>query len=292
MSAGFAICTSPQFDFRATIFSHGWLQLAPFRWDEARAELEYTVQTAASDVLRIRLSAGKDALCVSLPDVSRNSGALEKALRQIVIEMLNLDWDLRPFYAAMREFDGRDWIEKERRGRILKSPTLWEDLAKVLLTTNTSWAQTVAMCRRLCELGTPHPTAPGCHAFPTPELIASMDFDAFAADLRAGYRNAWLHELAGAVASGAVDLDAWRRLDSDDLYQAVKSLKGFGDYAAGTIARLYGHFDKLAIDSACRDMFARKRNGGAKADDAAIRERYAHYGKWQGLVMWLDVMRR
>ena len=53
---------------------------------------------------------------------------------------------------------------------------------------------------------------------------------------------------------------------------------------------MLGHFDKLAIDSACRDMFARTLNGGAKADDTAIKAHYARYGKWQGLVMWLDIM--
>ena len=36
-SAGFLLPTAPQFDFRATVLSHGWLMLAPFSWDgEAR----------------------------------------------------------------------------------------------------------------------------------------------------------------------------------------------------------------------------------------------------------------
>ena len=114
----------------------------------------------------------------------------------------------------------------------------------------------------------------------------------FAGSLRAGYRNAYLYELAGRVASGELDLDAWLRLDSDGLYAAVKSLKGFGDYAAGTIARLVGHFDKIAIDSACRDMVAKLHNGGARGSDAIIRRHYAAFGQWQGLVMWMDILRR
>jgi hypothetical protein len=40
-----------------------------------------------------------------------------------------------------------------RAGRLLVSPTVWEDLAKTLLTTNTTWGATVQMCRRLLTLG-------------------------------------------------------------------------------------------------------------------------------------------
>ena len=119
---------------------------------------------------------------------------------------------------------------------------IWEDLAKTLLTTNTSWANTVAMSRRLCKLGAPHPTLPDCHAFPTPERIANMDYALFCDGLRAGYRNAYLYELAHTVAEGSVNLNAWRELDSDELFAAVKALKGFGDYAAGTMARHAGAF--------------------------------------------------
>lgn len=292
MSAAFNIQTAPQFCFKATVYSHGWLRLAPFAWHDAQQELEYTFQTTAGDVLRLRLREGKNRLGVTLPDATRISPSLEAELRSSVSEMLNLDWDLRLFYTAMRRFRECDWVERGRHGRILKSPTMWEDLAKVLLTTNTSWAQTIAMCQRLCQLGAPHASILECHAFPAPERIADMDFDAFARTLRAGYRNAYLYELARTVADGAVDLCAWRGLDSDALFKAVKSLKGFGDYAAGTMTRLYGHFDRLAIDSACREMFARKHNDGNKADDAVIKERYARYGEWQGLVMWLDIMNR
>ena len=119
-----------------------------------------------------------------------------------------------------------------------------------------------------------------------------MDFDALAAAVRAGYRNAYLYDLARSVADGSVDLDAWQRLDSDGLFNAVKSLKGFGDYAAGTITRMYGHFDKIAIDSACREMYAKLHNGGVKGSDSDIKAHFAQYGEWQGLVMWMDIMRR
>ena len=97
------------------------------------------------------------------------------------------------------------------------------------------------------------------------ERIGALDFDDFAVRVRAGYRSAYLHELARKVAAGEVDLGAWLGLEGDAFYRSVKSLKGFGDYASGTVARMYGHFDRIAIDTAAHTMFAERHNGGVKA---------------------------
>ena len=288
----FVIKTAPQFDFRRTVFSHGWYMLAPFAWDEESAALSTIYRTAAGAVLCMELSAVERGLRVDLPDLDGLGADLRDEVESLVHRILSLDWDLRPFYAAMRAFDGYDWLEAEKRGRILVGGSLWEDLAKVLLTTNTTWAQTVRNCARLCQLGRPHPSLPGRYAFPSAGQIAALDFDVFADKLRAGYRNAYLYELAECIAGGGLDLDAWLSLDSEGLYSAVKSLKGFGDYAAGTIARMAGHFDRIAIDSACREMYAAFHNDGVKGSDADISEYYAAFGRWQGLVMWMDIMRR
>ena len=290
-SASFVIPTAPQFDFLNTVLSHGWLMLAPFSWEAESGTLQYVYQSAAGDVQRLRMSEAADGVRVDLPDCPLLDAPLEAELTAAVKRMLNIACDLSAFYCAMRAHPGYDWLEKERQGRILIGPSLWEDLAKVLLTTNCNWAQTVNMSGRLCQLGAAHPTIAGVNAFPTPQRIAELDFDELAEAIRAGYRNAYLHELAQKIVSGEVDLVAWLRLDSDAFYQAVKSLKGFGDYAAGTVARMVGHFDKVAIDTACHAMFAALHNGGVKGDAQAIKTHYATFGEWRGLVLWMDIMR-
>ena len=288
---GFVVRAAPQFDFGKTVHSHGWLMLAPFSWDAENESLQYIFQTAAGDIQRLQMSGAESGVRVQLPDCREISPSLRDEVSAAVRRMLNMDWDLSAFYAAMRAHAGYDWLERERRGRILICPSLWEDLAKVLLTTNCNWAQTVQMSRRLCQLGAKHPTIDGCRAFPGPQRIAEMDFAEMAELARAGYRNAYLRELALAISSGQIDLDAWLVLDGEALYKAVKSLKGFGDYAAGTVARMYGHFDRIAIDTACRAMFAAAHNDGAKADDNAIAARYDTFGEYRGLVLWMDIMR-
>ncbi|HEX2907254.1 MAG TPA: hypothetical protein VHO69_10370, partial [Phototrophicaceae bacterium] len=154
-------------------------------------------------------------------------------------------------YELVREHPRYQWIEMVKAGRMLSSPTVWEDLAKTLLTTNTTWNMTRQMCQRLAALGTPYPG--GGHAFPAPETIAAMN--------------------------------------ADELYRQIKALKGFGDYAAGSMLKLLGHFDRLATDTACRAVYKDGINGGvAAANDKEIAAYYAPFGRWQGLIQWMDVM--
>ena len=284
--------TTSQFDFEQTVLSHGWYMLAPFKLNRDTMTLQYTLEMSSDGIIQLAMMMKDGHLTVHLPDYETLPTSHITTIYQLVRTVLNLDWDLRVFYEAMAEFDGYAWLEREQKGRILIAPTVWEDLAKVLFTTNTSWAQTVQMSARLCSLGKPHPTLPDTYAFPTAQTIAEMDFDALSEHLRAGYRTAYLYELAVQIADGSVDVESWRDLDGDDLYKAVKSLKGFGDYAAGTIVRMLGHFDKLAIDSACREMYATLHNNGEKGKDKDIKAHYARYGDWKGLVMWMDIMRR
>ncbi|MEX0821681.1 MAG: hypothetical protein WD021_06010, partial [Rhodothermales bacterium] len=76
---------------------------------------------------------------------------------------------------------------------------------------------------------------------------------------------------------------------SEDLFQALQSLSGFGPYAAGSALKLLGRFDYLALDSVARSTY---RNAyGDDGPDAQIRRHYEPYGRWQGLVIWMDVMR-
>ena len=291
-SAGFIVATSTQFDFRATALSHGWLMLPPFRWDEDSGMLSYLLQTSGGEVLCLQMTEARGGIRVELPDCQRLNDELQAEVRAAVKRMFSIDWDLRPFYQAMRAHEGYAWLEAERRGRILVCPSLWEDLAKVLLTTNCSWSQTINMTSQLCQLGAPGPAHPDWRAFPSPQRLAALRLDELSETVRAGYRTAWLHELAGRIAGGDLDLERWLTLDSDALFKAVKSLKGFGDYAAGTVARMLGHFDRIAIDTACHAMFAARHNWGVKGSAADIQAHYARFGQWQGLVMWMDIMRQ
>jgi 3-methyladenine DNA glycosylase/8-oxoguanine DNA glycosylase len=287
------IPTNDTFRFQTTVQSHGWHSLPPFRYDDKTGVLERVHRLTDGRAVRITVQADQDrrhlsSLLVmaegeiSPPDIAE--------VNHVIRQVLALGWELAEFYALLRSLPGYAWVARSGAGRLMRSPSVWEDLVKTLLTTNTTWAQTQGMCGRLVLLGDDTPFG---RAFPTPEQIAAYDLETLNAEVRAGYRGAYLHTLARAIASGELDVEAWAGadVDSDSLYKAIRALRGFGDYAAASIMRLLGHHDRISIDTACRSAFAHVHNGGEKAaSDAVIRAHYEPYGRWRGLVMWMDVL--
>ena len=294
----------PSFRFRSTLLSHGWIELAPFSHDEEYTRLRRIESLPDGRIVRLAFTVDRDEdgagpcgerLHVHIEEtLGHGSGAAKHAanaslsptvhahLQEVARRIFNLDMDLDPFYALLASVPRYAWVFAHRAGRLLRAPTVWEDLAKTLLTTNTTWAMTRQMTQRLNELG-------HAGAFPSPETIANLSIDALADHVRAGYRNAYLHELACRIAEARVDVEGWvsTEMSSADLFAEIRSLSGFGPYAAGAVMKLLGRFDYLALDSAARSMFARKFGGGTDTD---IRRHYAPYGSWQGLAVWMDVM--
>lgn len=295
MPAPLTLQTPPDFQFWPTAVSHGWCELPPYRYDEETRTLERLHELPDGSVVRLVLRAA-DFTAGSLPVqiigktdkfTSLQKDDISRALRRA----LEIDRDLSDFYKLVRKHKRYKWIEKAGVGRMLASPTVWEDLVKTLMTTNTTWNMTKQMVARVVTLGDSHPGSG--HAFPTPQRIASLPLDDLNAHIRAGYRAAYLHELATRLARGELEVESWRDADlpSDEVYKRIKGLKGFGDYAAGNMLRLLGHFDRLATDTECRAVYRDSINGGVAAkDDKEIATYYEPFGAWRGLVQWMDVM--
>jgi 3-methyladenine DNA glycosylase/8-oxoguanine DNA glycosylase len=282
------------FQFTPTVLSHGWCELPPFSWDPRRNSLERIQQLADGRVVSLifQADAARRFLSVHIEGLKGRMGQQTRSeIIEIAKQCLGLDQDLENFYSALRERSRYEWVEKRSAGRILTAPTVWEDAAKTLLTTNTTWASTTHMCSRLVTLGSTYKD--GRHSFPTPEQVASLGLDELSTRIRIGYRSSYLHKLATDIVHDKVNVEVWRQpgLTSEELYDHIMSLKGFGDYAAGTMLRLLGKFDRLAIDTSCRSVFKEQINGGNRASDGEILDYYRSFGEWRGLVMWMDVMK-
>ena len=108
--------------------------------------------------------------------------------------MLRLDADLSPFYEAARDDPDLAWA-CDGAGRMLRSPTVFEDVIKTICTTNCAWSATVRMATALVsELGAEAPD--GRRAFPSPEAMAEASEDFYKDVVRAGYRGPYLREVA------------------------------------------------------------------------------------------------
>src|SRR5215510_15887997 len=198
------------FNFRRTVLSHGWCALRPFEFEKTKWILTRVLALPNAAPITVQISATRNHLKVI---TSRSVGkrAAETITRD-VRHMFRLDEDLTPFYQAMYANPEFEWIRSEGAGRLLRSPSVYEDLVKMICTTNCSWALTEKMVTGLVEeLG--RASDDGCKSFPDARAMAGESVVFYRDKIRSGYRAPYLKELAQRVASGALDVESWLRND-------------------------------------------------------------------------------
>jgi N-glycosylase/DNA lyase len=284
------ISTPRTFNFRRTVISHGWYNLLPFEFDQQQWELTRVLDRASKTPVTVTLTATKRAVRINT-DSPLSSKDAEQVIKD-VRHMLRLDDNLEPFYSTMQTVADFEWIGTQGAGRLLRSPTVFEDLVKMICTTNCSWALTQKMVTGLVgNLG--READDGRKTFPTADVMAGMPLRFFVNEVRAGYRAEYLKELATRVASGSLDVEGWLKSDlpTSELVKEIKGVKGAGNYAAENLLKLIGRYDGLALDSWTRAKFFQVRNKGKKTTDKRIARYYAKFNEWRGLALWCDVTR-
>ncbi len=132
-------------------------ELPPNRVDLAGRTLETTLPvTGGARTVRISESSGSLELDVVSGRLSARAGA---DLAKTVAHMFRLDEDLSGFYAICAADGELGWCV-DGAGRMLRAPTVFEDVVKTICTTNTSWSGTTKMTTALVEnLGIEAPAA-------------------------------------------------------------------------------------------------------------------------------------
>jgi N-glycosylase/DNA lyase len=278
------------FSFKRTALSHGWCELLPFEFERQTWRLLRVIDLGVDRPVTVTITCGPDALVIS---AGRRLGKRAAAkVVQDVRHMLRLDEDLTQFYGVVATAEEFAWIERQGAGRLLRSPTVFEDVVKAITTTNCSWALTVKMVTGLVQhLGLE--AADGRKSFPTPQAMAEAPLSFYTDSMRAGYRAPYFKELAERVACGELDVESWLTsgLLTPALKREMKRVKGVGDYAAETLLRLIGRYDGLALDSWVRGKFARLHGRGRAVPDEKIARYYSRFREWCGLALWCDMTR-
>ena len=280
-------------DLWRTLVSHGVADLPPSSVDEERRRLVTTVAIAGQRPRTLTVAAagaGRGRVEVLGPPLGARG---RDPLNAILRAMLNLDEDLSGFYEVARADPQLAWATAGA-GRMLRSPTVFEDVVKTICTTNCVWSATVRMVTALVEhLGE---SAAGGHgrAFPTPAAMAEAPERLYRDTVRAGYRGAYLRTLAAGVAEGRIELESLRttspeELSDDEVAARLLALPGVGPYAAAHVMMLLGRHSRLILDAWTRPTWARL--DGRKASDAAIERRFRRYGRYAGLAFWLVLTR-
>jgi 3-methyladenine DNA glycosylase/8-oxoguanine DNA glycosylase len=304
-------------DLRRTLGSHGVAELPPMAVDADG--LGATVTLAMPEGPRtVRLEGGAEGdgsggsalegdaaarLAVTTADAGPPPDApCAAAIAATVERMFCLDDDLSGFYAAVAGDPDLAWAARGA-GRLLRSPTVFEDVVKTVCTTNCAWSATERMVGALVgRLGEPAPGAPpgevAGRAFPTPAVMAGAGEDFYAGVARAGYRGPYLREIAARVAGGEPDLEALlaasrAELPDEEVERMLLALPGVGPYAAAHIMMLLGRHSLLVLDSWTRPKYAglMGKPKGRLIADRTIQRRFRRYKDHAGLAFWLVLTR-
>jgi len=291
------------FSFLSVVNSHGWVQLSPFRFDKETETLSYIFRLESGRVVELRLRSAAGGVRVEV------AGALSAAergeVKRAVAWMLGLDMDFSEFYALARDELKLAQAEKKAQGRVLRSPTFFEDVVKTILTTNTLWGATKRMTANLVtQFGEPLPTLmnrspdaehteakgadEGRRAFPTPQRLAGTTEAVLRAETRLGYRAPYVHQLAVRAASGELDLETFKHSDLQtlELRKQLMKIKGIGAYASANLLMLLGRYDFLTIDTWAFKIVSHEWYGGQPIGPAEVEARFEKWGKWKGLAYW------
>jgi 3-methyladenine DNA glycosylase/8-oxoguanine DNA glycosylase len=238
------------FSLAAVISSHGWARLAPFSLSSDGEVLHYILSLNSGQVVQLQIKPAENGVWVDLEDMV--SVEEQKIISGSVNWMLGLDQDFSDFYKLAEREPRLNHVIDNAQGRLLRSPTLFEDTIKTILTTNTAWSGTIRMTQAVVDqFGHVLEADPSKRAFPSPTQIAASDEHTLRSETRLGYRSPYILNLAQEIESGDIDLEelTTAEIPTEELQKKLLAIKGVGNYAAANLLMLLGHYSYLAIDS-------------------------------------------
>lgn len=229
------------------LLSHGWVYLPPL--DKTEGGFAYPLVLRSGAPINVRIAVSYNGFVVHAAPLL--SSIERRELRAVAEHMLSLDFPLDEFICMCKTKKATALLRLAKKGwgRMLRSPTFWEDAVKTLCTTNASWEYTQKMCKNLClELGETTPS--GMRTFPLPEEVLKAGQRFLKERVGMGYRSKSLMLLAKKAASGAAPwlMDFTLKPDALTAEKDIRSWRGFGPYATKHLLVLMGFHEYLPID--------------------------------------------
>lgn len=239
------------------VCSYGYFLLEPNHWNPDAQAFRTTVDLDGRAVT-VRIAQGDPKSPTrsfgrlrGKPLAVHADAKLDKSERALLSARLARLLDLSTPASTLRAFHTLDpRFKKVGRGRLMRSPTLFEDVIKTVTSCNVQWPSTIVMNRRLCEtLG--RRSHSGLYAFPTPEKIARTRPASLRARCRVGYRDARIVALAKMFVRGEIDPARIEDPSQSDehLLDELLEWPGIGPYAAANILQLLRRVSRLPLDT-------------------------------------------
>jgi len=269
-----------RFDLARAVCSYGYFILAPNRWDIARQRFGRPLRLPDDSLVDTEARQVKTKLVIGCDrrlDRCEQQHIKAKYQRMLRFGEAFSEWRRLHPEAAKRGFE-----------RLFRSPTFFEDAVKTITGCNVTWTNTIRMNQLLCEHY-------GANGFPSPRKIARVKPESLKKKCKVGYRAERIVRLAKAIQNGGVD-PSWFEDPSratDELFAKLKTLYGFGDYAANNMLQLLGRYDRLPIDSETYRHFCKIKNIDRPQDPTELHPKieryYNQFGDYRFLAYWFEL---
>lgn len=268
------------YDLFITCHTHGWINLAPFSWDETSGRLEFPlfIDSQAVDVSIYQDNRSIQAVICSEKRINSNS---IKRLDAVLARILSLkDETTELFETALKIGGSYPELMRKGAGRLLRGASLWEDAAKTLFTTNCSWALTQKMCEKTCSSIFSIPSPGGRYPFPHPTSLTKESPSSLKGKMPIGYRAEYLKLLSESFALNfyLAKLEE-KTMSYDSAYEMVSRLRGFGPYARRHLLILAGYYERIPVDSEVKSYI--KKNHNRRNAERFVDSRYTPWGRYR-----------
>jgi len=290
------IPTEKPYMLTSTLRSHGWVSLLPNIHDEKAESFSRVDQLSSGKVVNVHISSSETVfpeIIVTVKHAGKLPLRLQNEIKKRVQYMLRLNETLQDFYSLCRN-KGPKWKNfKEGKGYLLRSPDVYEDLIKVICTTNIQWGGTKRMVRELVDsFGTPFPGDSSLRSFPAPESISAVSLEEFKARVRLGYRADYIYELSARSTSGDLNLNDFldTSIPTVEIKRQLLAIKGVGNYAAASMLMLLGRYDQIPVDTVFRDFMKAKYFQDKQYSEEEGLRIYEEWGQWKYLAYWNEML--
>jgi len=282
------------FNLAMMALSHGFVELAPFKWDRGKNSLRLVVKTRGDRAFGLTITSSKDcevgqSLNINIKEGPKPNKEDLAMIKKKITWIFRLDEDYTPFQNMCAKIPHLKWVKTFGLGPFLRNNDLFEEFTKVLFSTNISWEGTKLINRKMIEhLGVR--IGPNYTAFPSAADVAGKTEAYLRKNIRLGYRAPYLIELAETFANGGLRMedlvDPTR--PTVELGKILKSLKGFGPYSVNSLLVSFSRYENIILDSWIRKKAAERHFKSKKVTDSSILKIYSKWGSWAGLACWFE----
>jgi 3-methyladenine DNA glycosylase/8-oxoguanine DNA glycosylase len=257
---------SSPIDLALTVASHGWVQLAPWRWDP---ETQVLARRERIDGRLGSIEVRQSTLDAVIIRCDGFTAADAAAICARVRRWLSAEWQPAEAIAMLGGDGGTAALIERGGGRMLRCSTFYEDFVKTVLTINTAWSSTCRMAAALVA-------EPGGGAFPEPRAVLDYGETRLRERAKLGFRAPTIIAATRRMLDDGVIDAAGDGLAERLRHDYLLGLKGIGPYAAAHCRLLLHDFSRLPVDSVVT-AYLRKRHGCDPDAFAAQRSAWGIY---------------